>query len=104
MSSATKSEIQVSTNLEKENNELIGTSSKQLKLSKTWSQKQIPKSLAMKGPRFETVKLDKQPNPVPAIDLISKIPIKTFHDNIVSCDGGGGSLGHPTIYINLVKQ
>lgn len=72
-------------------------------LSRVWSKKQLPKSIAMRGARFETVDLNKQPNPKPAIDLISKYPIVQVHEHIVACDGGGGSLGHPKIYINLVK-
>ena len=63
----------------------------------------MPKSMAMQGARFETVDLSKQPNPQPAIDLISKYPIVEVHEHIVACDGGGGSLGHPKIYINLVQ-
>lgn len=76
---------------------------KSLNIYETWSRKQIPKSLAMQGPRFENVDIGKQPNPTPAIHLISKISVKKVHENIVSCDGGGGKLGHPKIYINLVK-
>lgn len=72
------------------------------KLTETWSKKQMPKSLAMQGARFETVNIEKQPNPTPAIDLISKVPIIEVHENIVACDGGGERLGHPKIYINLV--
>lgn len=73
-------------------------------LSKTWSRKQMPKSLALQGARFETVDIYKQPNPAPAIDLISKVPINQVHENIVACDGGGGKLGHPKIFINLVNS
>lgn len=73
-------------------------------ISKTWSQKQMPKSLALRGARFETVDISKQPNPAPAIELISKIPINQVHENIVACDGGGGKLGHPKIFINLVNS
>ena len=71
-------------------------------LSKTWSQKQMPKSLALRGARFETVNLVKQPNPAAAIDLIAKVPIIEVHENIVACAGGGEKLGHPKIFINLV--
>ena len=55
----------------------------------------MPKSLAMQGARFETVNIEKQPNPTPTIDLISKVPIIEVHENIVACDGGGERLGHP---------
>ena len=72
-------------------------------ISKTWSQKQMPKSMALRGARFETVDISKQPNPAPAIELIAKIPINQVHENIVACDGGGDKLGHPKIFINLVN-
>ena len=77
-------------------------SDKSMKLTETWSKKQIYKSLAIQGARFETVNIKKQPNPTPAIDLISNVPVIEVHENIVACDGGGGKLGHPKIYINLV--
>lgn len=72
-------------------------------ITKVWSRKQIPKTLAMTGARFETVELNKQPNPAPAIELIEKVPINYVNENIVACDGGGENLGHPKIYINLVS-
>ena len=71
-------------------------------LSKTWSLKQAPKQLALKGARFENVNIDKQPNPNPAIDLIAKFPVKEVETNIITCKGGENSLGHPQIFINLV--
>jgi uncharacterized Zn-finger protein len=73
------------------------------KLSKTWSLKQMPKSLALQGARFATVDLTKQPNSAAAIDLIAKVPVIEVHENIVACDGGGEKLGHPKIFINLVN-
>lgn len=38
-----------------------------------------------------------------AIKLIDEIPPAPKHARIVSCDGGGGPLGHPKVYINLVS-
>nr|CAG4647614.1 EOG090X0NBY [Megafenestra aurita]SVE92819.1 EOG090X0NBY [Megafenestra aurita] len=38
-----------------------------------------------------------------AIDLIAQVPPKEEKSRIVSCDGGGGPLGHPKVYINLDK-
>lgn len=72
------------------------------KLSTTWSPKQMPKSLALQGVRFETVDIKKQPNPAAAIELIAEVPVIHVHQNIVACDGSGGKLGHPKIFINLV--
>lgn len=37
-----------------------------------------------------------------AIDLIAEVPVKECTERVVSCDGGGGPLGHPKVYINLV--
>jgi exopolysaccharide biosynthesis predicted pyruvyltransferase EpsI len=47
------------------------------------------KSIAMNGPRFEQTRMDLQPNPLPAIELIAKVPVKMVHSRKISCDGGG---------------
>ncbi|WAR53686.1 hypothetical protein PtB15_3B194 [Puccinia triticina] len=69
----------------------------------TWSANQKPKSQAMIGPRFEQTNLDAQPNPLPAIELIKKQPIRMVPSRVAACDGGGGALGHPRVFINLDK-
>lgn len=51
--------------------------------------------------RFENA--SRQVNTRFAIDLIAEIPPKEEKSRIVSCDGGGGPLGHPKVYINLDK-
>jgi NADH dehydrogenase (ubiquinone) Fe-S protein 6 len=51
--------------------------------------------------RFSVTGLQKQVNPNWAIDLIAKVPPKVVKTRKVSCDGGGGALGHPRVYINL---
>ncbi|XP_071554828.1 NADH dehydrogenase [ubiquinone] iron-sulfur protein 6, mitochondrial [Temnothorax nylanderi] len=38
-----------------------------------------------------------------AIELIDEVPPSPKKDRIVACDGGGGPLGHPKVYINLDK-
>ncbi|KYN44572.1 NADH dehydrogenase [ubiquinone] iron-sulfur protein 6, mitochondrial [Trachymyrmex septentrionalis] len=38
-----------------------------------------------------------------AIKLIDEVPPSPEKDRIVACDGGGGPLGHPKVYINLDK-
>lgn len=43
----------------------------------------------------------KQVNQQFAIDLIAKVPPKVCAERVVSCDGGGGALGHPKVFINL---
>jgi uncharacterized Zn-finger protein len=44
-----------------------------------------------------------QPRPLAAIDLIHKQPVRWTQKKVVSCDGGGGPLGHPRIFINTDK-
>ncbi|XP_069469807.1 NADH dehydrogenase [ubiquinone] iron-sulfur protein 6, mitochondrial [Ambystoma mexicanum] len=39
-----------------------------------------------------------------AIDLIKEEPVSEVDSRVVSCDGGGGALGHPKVYINLDKE
>ncbi|MCJ1258648.1 hypothetical protein MMC24_006481 [Lignoscripta atroalba] len=68
-----------------------------------WSRSQQPREKAMVGPRFEQTIMDFQPQPYAAIDLIHKQPVRWTHKRIVSCDGGGGPLGHPKIFINVDK-
>lgn len=36
-----------------------------------------------------------------AIDLIHKQPVRWIKGRSTSCDGGGGPLGHPRIFINV---
>lgn len=38
------------------------------------------------------------------IDLIDEIPPKECTERVVYCDGGDPHLGHPKVYINLVRN
>lgn len=38
-----------------------------------------------------------------AINLVAEEPVSDIEVRVVSCDGGGGALGHPKVYINLVR-
>lgn len=38
-----------------------------------------------------------------AIDLVHEEPPTEIDGRSVWCDGGGGALGHPKVYINLVS-
>lgn len=38
-----------------------------------------------------------------AISLVAEEPVTDVESRVVSCDGGGGALGHPKVYINLVN-
>ncbi|KAF3479648.1 uncharacterized protein GIQ15_06624 [Arthroderma uncinatum] len=69
----------------------------------TWAKSQKERAKAMTGPRFEQTIIDHQPQPYAAIDLIHKQPVRWTKERIVSCDGGGGPLGHPRIFINTDK-
>ncbi|PJF16503.1 hypothetical protein PSACC_03690 [Paramicrosporidium saccamoebae] len=66
-----------------------------------WSQRQRPKNDAMVGPRFIEVNLDSQPRPLSAIELLKQTPVLSIKARTVACDGGG-LLGHPKVFINLV--
>lgn len=69
----------------------------------TWSATQNPRENAMRGPRFEQMEVEFQPQPLSAMAMIQKEPVRLSSKRIVSCDGGGGALGHPKIFINLDK-
>ncbi|KAF2191773.1 NADH-ubiquinone oxidoreductase [Zopfia rhizophila CBS 207.26] len=68
-----------------------------------WSRSQQPREIAMTGPRFEQTIFEDQPRPYAAIELIHKQPVRWVKERTVSCDGGGGPLGHPRIFINVDK-
>ena len=68
-----------------------------------WSPSQRPKSEAYRGPRFEQMDQDVQPNSLSAMELIANHPIQYTHKRVAACDGGVGPLGHPRVYINLDK-
>ena len=36
-----------------------------------------------------------------AIELVHKQPVRWTKEKLVSCDGGGGPLGHPRIFVNV---
>lgn len=44
-----------------------------------------------------------QPQPYAAIELIHQQPVRWVDGQTVACDGGGGPLGHPRIFINVDK-
>ncbi|KAE8383759.1 zinc-finger domain-containing protein [Aspergillus bertholletiae] len=71
--------------------------------ARTWAASQQPREKAMTGPRFEQTDMELQPQPYAAIELIHKQPVRWTKKRVVSCDGGGGPLGHPRIYINTDK-
>ncbi|KAI0735148.1 zinc-finger domain-containing protein [Earliella scabrosa] len=70
--------------------------------AQTWSTSQRPRPQAHSGPRFEQTIMELQPNPLSAMEMINKEPIRVVHGRKAVCDGGG-PLGHPKIFINLDK-
>lgn len=87
----------------------------------TWSTNQRSRPQGRSGPRFEQTHMDLQPNPLSAMQMIAEEPIRIVHGRKAVCDGGashpyahcgtepdrlilgGGPLGHPKIFINLVR-
>ncbi|BGP12189.1 hypothetical protein JCM10213_007444 [Rhodosporidiobolus nylandii] len=69
----------------------------------TWSRSQAARTEAMVGPRFEQTADAYQPRPLAAVELIKEEPIRLVEGRVAACDGGGGALGHPRIFINLDK-
>ncbi|KAI4128929.1 MAG: hypothetical protein LQ338_002481 [Usnochroma carphineum] len=88
--------------------EMVPDSERQRKMqapnrAEPWSRSQMPRERAMSGPRFEQTIMEYQPQPQAAIELIHKQPVRWTEQRVVSCDGGGGVLGHPRIFINVDK-
>uniref|UniRef100_F6XVS1 NADH dehydrogenase [ubiquinone] iron-sulfur protein 6, mitochondrial n=4 Tax=Equus TaxID=9789 RepID=F6XVS1_HORSE len=54
--------------------------------------------------RIRFVGRQKEVNENFAIDLIAEQPVSEVESRVISCDGGGGALGHPRVYINLDKE
>ncbi|KAJ1649952.1 hypothetical protein IWQ61_009117, partial [Dispira simplex] len=66
-----------------------------------WSVSQEPRAKAMAGVNFIQKDLSAQPRPLAAIELVAEEPIRMVEGRKAVCDGGGGPLGHPKVYINL---
>jgi NADH dehydrogenase (ubiquinone) Fe-S protein 6 len=54
----------------------------------TWSTNQQPRPAGQSGPRFEQTVMEVQPNPLSAMELISKEPIRLVDGRKAVCDGG----------------
>uniref|UniRef100_A0A2K6U3N4 NADH:ubiquinone oxidoreductase subunit S6 n=1 Tax=Saimiri boliviensis boliviensis TaxID=39432 RepID=A0A2K6U3N4_SAIBB len=54
--------------------------------------------------RIRFVGRQKEVNENFGIDLIAEQPVSEVETRVISCDGGGGALGHPKVYINLVRS
>lgn len=88
-----------------------------------WSTSQRLRPAPGSDPRFEQTVMDLQPAPLSAMELINNEPIRLVENRRAVCDGGlcsqfvvfclvllhnnstgGGPLGHPKIFINLVSE
>ncbi|KAJ6575107.1 hypothetical protein B0H19DRAFT_1021942 [Mycena capillaripes] len=67
----------------------------------TWSTNQQPRPAPGSSPRFEQTAMELQPNPLSAMALVNDVPVNMVDGRRAVCDGGGGPLGHPKVYINL---
>jgi NADH dehydrogenase (ubiquinone) Fe-S protein 6 len=85
-----------------------------------WSTSQRSRPVGGESPRFEQTAMDLQPQPLSAMEMINAEPIRIVHGRKAVCDGGecswriplksltlfwvtgGGPLGHPKVFINLV--
>jgi len=68
-----------------------------------WSTSQRPRPAAKSDVRFEQTNMDLQPQPLSAMEMINNEPVRLVEGRRAVCDGGGGPLGHPKIFINLDK-
>jgi len=53
-----------------------------------WSENQRPRPTPATGPRFEQTAMHLQPQPLSAMDMIAKEPIRLSKSRIAACDGG----------------
>lgn len=54
----------------------------------TWTEDQAPRDIAMRGPRFEQMTPELQPQPLSAMEMIQREPIRLTEKRVVECDGG----------------
>ena len=54
----------------------------------TWSTSQRPRPQQHSSPRFEQTMMELQPNPLSAMEMINKEPIRVVHGRKAVCDGG----------------
>ncbi|KAL7410217.1 zinc-finger domain-containing protein [Mrakia frigida] len=66
-----------------------------------WSASQASRELAYSNARFEQTILEYQPQPLSAMEMIAAEPVLLVKGRKAVCDGGGGALGHPKVFINL---
>jgi len=51
--------------------------------------------------RSPALAVTQSPKPAPAQELVHRVPPRVVDALAVECDGGGGPLGHPKVFINL---
>jgi NADH dehydrogenase (ubiquinone) Fe-S protein 6 len=62
----------------------------------TWSTNQAPRPGPGTGPRFEQTNMNLQPNPLSAMEMVAREPIRLVKGRTAVCDGGA--------YISYHKQ
>ena len=67
----------------------------------TWSTSQRARPQAHSGPRFEQTVMELQPNPLSAMEMINKEPIRVVHGRKAVCDGGMSASIMCTCYLSL---
>lgn len=53
-----------------------------------WSTNQQPRPAAGNNPRLEQTAMELQPNPLSAMELVAREPIRLIHGRKAVCDGG----------------
>lgn len=55
----------------------------------TWTTSQQPRPAVGSSPRFEQTAMEFQPNPLSAMELVSREPVRLVDGRRAVCDGGG---------------
>ncbi len=64
----------------------------------TWSTSQQPRPGPGSSPRFEQTNMELQPNPLSAMEMIAKEPVRLVHGRRAVCDGGSCPFGRPSVF------
>lgn len=66
----------------------------------TWSTNQAPRPGPGAGPRFEQTNMNLQPNPLSAMEMVAREPIRLVKGRTAVCDGGARSCYH--LFVDLL--
>lgn len=65
----------------------------------TWSTNQAARPGSGAGPRFEQTNMDLQPNPLSAMEMVAREPIRLVKGRTASCDGGACIPYHEHLFL-----